>query len=79
MISLRRSQLIFVVLRISAQLLKNSPNKLAFTHGPNTTGTSMFSDFFFYFFVGSFPIMFLQVAQASYNNNEKPDQSAVLG
>ena len=22
--------------------------------------------------------MFLQVAQASYNNNEKPDQSAVL-
>ena len=31
------------------------------------------------FFVGSIPIMFLQVAQASYNNNEKPDQSAVLG
>ena len=31
------------------------------------------------FFLGSIPIMFLQVAQASYNNNEKPDKSAVLG
>ena len=32
-----------------------------------------------FFFLGSIPTIFLQVAQASYNNNEKPDQSAVLG
>ena len=45
----------------------------------NLQAVSPNSSFFFFFFVGSLPIMFLQVAQASYNNNEKPDQSAVLG
>ena len=33
---------------------------------------------FLFFLQGSIPIMFLKVAQVSYNNNEKPDQSARL-